>query len=429
MTTAPIMSTFDMGAVLLLLAVVIGIVNERTLRLPRPVALLLGALAMLVVIIAADAILGETMRERIRDRLTQARLSHLLLDGVVALLLFAGSLQVDLNDLRRRAIVVFLLSTLSVFLASILFGVGLWAVLWLLNEPIPPSWCLVAGAVLAPTDAVAVEGLLARVRLPAGLRATIAGESLFNDGAAVVLFGTALALANGHHEMVGHGRVVEAIVFEGLGGALLGAAAGYLGYRIIRLTEDSNLATTVSLALALSTYRAAVALGVSAPIAVVFAGMVLGSALGREPGGGKHHAGVFTFWPFVDETLNTLLYLLIGFEVLRIDWSWDALLTMAIAVPLALFARLLSVGAPMLVLRLPHPIRTAGIITWAGLRGGISIALAIIIPQTPYRNMLLTISFGVVIFTVVVQGLLLPRVITVLSSPLEPEPQPEPSTA
>jgi monovalent cation:H+ antiporter, CPA1 family len=416
------MSPFDLGSVLLLLAVVIGVANERTLRLPRPVALLLGALVVLALIVTADSLLGETVRERLRARMSHAHLPQILLDGVVALLLFAGSLQIDLYDLRRRAVIVFLLSTVSVFLAAVFFGVGIWSTLRLLDDPLPLAWCLVAGAILAPTDAVAVEGLLARVRLPPGLQATIAGESLFNDGAAVVLFGTALSLANGHTDMVGHGRVVEAILVEGLGGVMLGVVAGYLGYRIIRLTEDGNLATTISLALALSTYRAAAALDVSGPIAVVFAGMVLGSMLSREPDGRERHASVFAFWPFVDETLNTLLYLLIGFEVLTIDWDWPAAVAVAVSIPLALTARLLSVGAPLLVLRLPRPVRATGILTWAGLRGGISIALALIIPQSPYRNLLLTVCFGVVIFTVVVQGLLLPRVVGALAGETKPEP-------
>jgi CPA1 family monovalent cation:H+ antiporter len=418
------MSAFDFSAVLLILAVGIGIVNERTLRLPRPVALLLGSLIVLMLIASADALFDHTVREHLRARISHAHLPQILLDGFVALLLFAGGLQVDLHDLRRRAIIVFLLSTVSVFLAAALFGVGIWLALRLIDDPLPLGWCLVAGAILAPTDAVAVEGLLARVRLPPGLHATIAGESLFNDGAAVVLFGAALSLAKGRMDMVGHGRLAEAILYEGVGGALLGAAAGYLGYRIIRLTEDGNLATTISLALAMSTYRGAVAFGVSGPIAVVVAGMVLGSALSRRPSGRQSHAAVFAFWPFVDETLNTLLYLLIGFEVLAIDWSWQDMLAVAVAVPLALVARLLSVGAPLLVLRLPNPARATGILTWAGLRGGISIALALIVPQSPYRNLLLTICFGVVIFTVVVQGLLLPRVAAALSGAPQSEPEP-----
>jgi CPA1 family monovalent cation:H+ antiporter len=301
-------------------------------------------------------------------------------------------------------------------LSAFLFAAFIWAFMQLIGEPIPPGWCLVIGAILAPTDAVAVQGLLAHVKLSPGLHATIAGESLFNDGAAVVLFGTALALAKGHTDMVGHGRLAEAILFEGAGGALFGAAAGYLGYRVIRLTTDTGLALTISLALALSAYRGAVALDISGPIAVVTAGLVLAYALNRNAKTKEWLAGLLTFWPSVDELLNTLLYLLIGAEVLAIDLSWQVVVAMLVAIPLALLTRLLSVGAPLLILRVPNTAHATAILTWAGLRGGISIALALILPPTPYRNLLLTMCFGVVIFTVVVQGLLLPRIVTALST-------------
>ena len=305
---------------------------------------------------------------------------------------------------------VFVLSTVSVALAAMLFGGAIWAALQLIGQPLPIGWCLVIGAILAPTDAVAVEGLLAQARLPSTLRATIAGESLFNDGAAVVLFATALAIVHGHTEIVGHGHVAKAILIEGGGGVLLGAAAGYLAYRLILLTRDGSVVITISLALAIAVYRAAVALEVSGPIAVVIAGMVLAHAIDRRAHDTPVQSTLSTFWPFVAEILNTLLFLLAGFEVLAIQPSWSVLLATAVALPLALLARLLSVGVPLLIMRARNPMRTSAFLTWAGLRGGLSVALALIVPETPYRNHVVTICFGVVIFSVVVQGLLLPRV-------------------
>jgi CPA1 family monovalent cation:H+ antiporter len=422
------LSTFDFGSVLLVLAAAVGIINDRTLRLPRPVALLLAALGVAGVIIGAAALFGDTqIREHLRSRIVHAHLPQLLLDGFLALLLFAGSLHVDVRDLRRRAWAVFVLATGGVVLATALFAVGIWVVLRLVGEPIPLGWCLVIGAVLAPTDAVAVEGLLARVRLPAALRAIIAGESLFNDGAAVVLFGTALALAAGRRDTVGHGRLALAILVEGGGGAALGAAAGYLATLVIRLTRDDFLRLITSLALVLSIYRGAVALEVSGPVAVVTAGLVFGYRLARAPQEEQWRASLFTFWSLIDDLLNTLLYLFVGFELLAIELSWPALFAILVAVPLALLSRLASVGIPMVVLRLRMPSagRAVGILTWAGLRGGVSIALALIMPESAYRDQLLAICFGVVVFTVVVQGLLLPRVVTALYG----RPQPAPSAA
>src|SRR4051794_6912000 len=233
------MSTFDAAAMLFIIAGLIGVGNDLTLRLPRPVALLLGSLFLVMLIIGADVAFGTALHERLNLRISDAHLPQALLDGLVALLLlFAGSLQFDPRDLRHQVMRVFVLATVSVVLAAILFGGAIWAALQLTGQPLPLGWCLVVGAILAPTDAVAVEGLLAQARLPPTLRATIAGESLFNDGAAVVLFATALAIVHGHREMVGHGQITEAILIEGGVGVLMGAAAGYLAYRLISLTSD-----------------------------------------------------------------------------------------------------------------------------------------------------------------------------------------------
>ena len=278
------MSTFDFGAGLLVFAAVVGVVNERTLRLPRPMALLLASLAISASIIGTAAIFGHTeMREYLRVRIVHAHLPQILLDGFLALLLFAGSLHVDARDLRRRAWPVFVLATLGVVLATGMFGAGIWAALWLVGIPVPPGWCLAIGAVLAPTDAAAVEGLLSRVRLPPGLREIIAGESLFNDGAAVVLFGAAVALAVGRTDVVGHGRLAAAILVECTGVVALGATAGYLTFLAIRFTRDDFLRLTISLTLVLLTYRGAVVLGISGPVAVVTAGLVFNYRLARAP--------------------------------------------------------------------------------------------------------------------------------------------------
>ena len=388
----------------------IGVGNDLTLRLPRPVALLLGSLFLVMLIIGADMAFGTALHERLSLRISDAHLPQALLGGLVALLLFAGSLQFDPRDLRHQVMRVFVLATVSVVLATILFGGSIWAALQLIGQPLPLGWCLVIGAILAPTDAVAVEGLLAQAQLPPTLRATIAGESLFNDGAAVVLFATALAIVHGHMEMIGHGHLAKAILIEGGGGMLLGTAAGYLAYRLISLTGDGSLAMTISLALAISAYRGAVALDISGPIAVVIAAMVLAHMIDRRAHDTPVQSTLSTFWPFVAEILNTLLFLLAGFEVLAIRPSWSVLLATAVALPLALLARLLSVGVPLLIMRVRNPMRTSAFLTWAGLRGGLSVALALIVPETPYRNHVVTICFGVVIFSVVVQGLLLPRV-------------------
>ncbi|MFL5253079.1 MAG: cation:proton antiporter [Rhodopila sp.] len=412
-------SPFDLFTMLLLIAMVICVVNDHALRLPRPVALLLGSIAIAGVIIAGDALFGSgDLRERLRQRVLASDWPEVMLNLLLALLLFAGSLHVDMHALRSRAWTVLSLATGSVVLTTALFGVGFYAALRAIGVNVPLAWCLVIGAILAPTDAVAVEGLLSKVALTPRLRAVISGESLFNDGAAVVLFTTALSVTGGNTSMLGHGRLLEAITVEVMGGAALGTVAGYITYRAVRWTADNSLALMISLTLVLSTYRGAMALHVSGPIAVVTAGLVFGYALNelQGPTADRLRASLSTLWSLVDDALNTILYMLMGLVALAVDLHWHALLAIAIAVPLALVARLISVAIPLLLLDLHVPGigRAIGVVTWAGLRGGVSIALALIIPISAYRDLLLTICFGVVIFTVIVQGLSLPRLITAL---------------
>ena len=345
---------------------------------------------------------------------------------LLALLLFAGSLHVNLGDLRQRARTVLALATAGVILATGIFGAGIWLLLMAVGIPVPLGWCLVIGAILAPTDAVAVEGLLSQVNLPPLLRAIISGESLFNDGAAVVLFSTTLALTGGHTDKVWHGRLVEAILIEGTGGIALGAAAGYVTCWLVRRTAEQTLALTISLALVLCTYRAAAALEVSGPIAVVTAGIVFSTRLGATPGMARLRSSLATMWTLVDDLLNTILYMLIGFVAIAIDMSWQAMLATLLAVPLALLTRFVSVAIPRLILdlRVANLVRSLAVLTWAGLRGGVSIALALVLPPSPYRDLLLAICFGVVIFTVVVQGLSLPRIVGAFYGPVPAQSEP-----
>src|SRR3954447_10541054 len=211
------MSAFDLFAILLLIAVTICVCNDHSLRLPRPVALLLGSIAVCGLIILVDALIGSgDLRARLRQRVLGSEWPEVMLNLLLALLLFAGSLHVDMHALRSRAWTVLSLATGSVVLTTGLFGAGFHFALKLIGIDVPLAWCLVTGAILAPTDAVAVEGLLSKVALTPRLRAIISGESLFNDGAAVVLFTTALSITTGDHSRLGHGQLLEAIVFEAL---------------------------------------------------------------------------------------------------------------------------------------------------------------------------------------------------------------------
>jgi monovalent cation:H+ antiporter, CPA1 family len=415
-------SVFDVGSLILLFAALLGAVNDRFLGLPRVIVYLIGSLALsLCLILAGRLYFGPYLGEALQRRVEGAHLPKLLLDGVLALLLFAASLQIDLRELRSRAFGILALATLGVLLATGLFTVTIWAAFAIAGDPTPLRWCFVLGAILAPTDAIAVEGLLKRVALPSALKALISGESLFNDGTAVVVFVAALAVAAGEHNVIGHGRLLMAIVTEGGGGAALGLATGFAAAWLLRRVRDDAVAVTMSLALALGTYRLAAALDLSGPIGVVVAGLVMAARPIAPDVETSRRSRLGAFWSLIDELLNTLLFLLMGFELFAIPLADFALFPVFAAIPLALLARLLSVAPTMLFVRLEpgQKMRALALLTWVGLRGAVSVALALNLPDTPFRAPLSAACYAVVIFTVVAQGLSTPR----MARALFPQPK------
>lgn len=411
------LSSFDYGSMLFVLATVIGLFNERFIRIPRPIALLIGALAVSLGLILLSALVPDVhLAARTEARLADSDLSAVLLDGVLALLLFATSLGTDVSGLRRRARPIFLLATVGVVLAMVIFAFGIHAALAFAGMPVPLGWCLVLGAILAPTDAVVVEQLLARVNLPQEIRDIITGESLFNDGAAVVLYFAALATATGADSVVGHGKLVGTMLYAGGGGALLGLATGWLALKAMQRVRAEHLVVTLSLALVLATYRIAVWMELSGPIAVVVSGLMLTQFRAAGDEAAPWRRRIKEFWSMIDEIINTLLFMLIGFEVLQIPLGAAGLWPVLAAIPLALAARFVSVAVPLSLGR-RHPQDAAAgiaIMTWTGLRGGISIALALALPQSDYHEILTAICYAVVIFSVIVQGLSTGRVARLL---------------
>ncbi len=410
-------SSFDLGSLLFVLAAGIGLANERFVRLPRPIALLVGALVVSFGLMAISHVMPHNdLAGRSEQRLASADLPAVLLDGVLAFLLFATSLTTDAERLRKRARPIFLLATLGVAIAMVLFGLGIQAVLAATGVAVPLTWCLVLGAILAPTDAVAVEQLLSRVKMPPEIHDLITGESLFNDGAAVVFFFAALGAATGEGAIIGNGHLVLELVIGGGGGVLLGFFTGFLARQAMRLVSEDHLVVTISLALVLATYRLAVFLDLSGPIAVVVAGLTLCHWRASVDGHATWRSRIRGFWSMADEIINTLLFMLMGFEVLQIPLGAAGILPLIVAIPLAIAVRFVSVAIPIGLARLKQgdSARAIGVLTWTGLRGGISIALVLALPASPYRETLTAICYAVVIFSVIVQGLSTPAVVRLL---------------
>jgi CPA1 family monovalent cation:H+ antiporter len=403
----------DAVAFLLCLAALFAYVNHYILKLPRNIGLLVIAAAaslLLSLIDRLDPSLGA--RAVLRGIVEQFDLPALFLNGMLGFLLYVGAVQVDLRSLARRKWTILALATVGVALATVLMADGMWAVFQLLAIPMPFAWCLVFGALTAPTDPVAVLDILRRIGLPSGLQAVIAGESLFNDGMGVVLFGLFLAAAQRANFDLEAASFMLDLLREAGGGALLGLATGGIALMAMRGIDDYAVESMISLALVTGTYGLAQNIGVSGPMAVVVAGLIMGSIGVTYAVSDEGHEYLRKFWNVIDQLLNATLFLLIGLQFAIISMEPRYLMAAVLAIPLALGVRAISVAVPGIPLNLdsPHKLRGIGLLTWVGLRGGVAVALALSLPATSERNALLTACYGIVIFTMVVQGLTLSRV-------------------
>jgi CPA1 family monovalent cation:H+ antiporter len=410
------MPTLYVFAVLLVLASLFGYLNDRVLKLPRAIGLMVVALAASLILLLADALTPpELPLQNWSEHVLQTRqLPAALFHGALCFLLFAGALQADVASLWQRRITIFLLATVSTALAAGLFGVGIWAVFQLLAMPVAPAWCLALGALLAPTDPVAVSAMLGRVGLPRTLQAIMTGESLFNDGVGVVTFSMAVGVAGGGH--LNWMELGLEVVREIGGGVGIGLGAGWLAYWLLRRIDDYPLEIMISLALATGAYGLGMAVGASGPIAVVFAGLIIGHAAIEQAMSEQTRRNLTLFWTVIDEVLNALLFLVLGFEILSVEMRWPVLTAGIAAVPLALAVRAASILPPTLLLHRGRPQvwRGFAILTWGGLRGGISVALALSLPAGAPRNTILLVCYIVVLATILLQGLTIARVIRVV---------------
>jgi Na+:H+ antiporter len=416
------MSLLDIIAILFTLSALFGFLNRRYVKLPGSVGLVVIALAGSLVVVLAEALWPNLGLGSLSQELLQSvDFRNVLLNGFLSALLFSGAINVDLDAMRQRKYTIVLLATLGLAISTAIVGVLSWLGARAIGYALPLTWALVFGALISPTDPIAVLAVMKRVRVPALLRASIAGESLLNDGAAVVLFTILLAVAS---SSVAHAHSMSALEIFALfarevgGGVLLGLAAGSVAFWMMRQIDEHNLEVLLTLALVTGTYAVAQRLGVSGPIAVVIAGVLIGNQGMRLATSAKTRDHVLLFWGVVEETLNAVLFLLIGLEVLVIGSSFEHGWLAIAAIPIVLLARVVSVGVSvgipvgLISRRSGAPARTIAILTWSGLKGGISVALALSIPPFEPRNTLLTATYAVVIFSILVQGLTIERVVT-----------------
>jgi len=405
------MAALNTAAALLTLAALFSWANHRFIRWPTTIALLLFSLAVSLGVIALGT-LGIHFDTLAVELLEAVDFDEALLHGMLSFLLFAGALHVDLDELWERIGAIGFLATAGVLISTGIVGGATWWLFDLLGHPLPFVWCLLFGALISPTDPIAVLAILKSAGSDPALRLKMTGESLLNDGVGVVVFLALLGVAAGGEHGTPSGAALL-FVREALGGALFGLAIGWVAYRMLASVDNYQVEVLVTLALVMGGYALATRLHLSGPIAIVVAGLLIGNHGRRLAMSEKTIEHLDTFWELIDEILNAVLFVLIGLEVLLITfdpaWGWTAVL----AIPVVLAARFASIWAAALVPWLRHefPPRIVGLLTWGGLRGGISIALALSLPAGPGREPLITVTYVVVVFSILVQGLTLPRLL------------------
>ena len=402
--------------------------NQYVLRLPRNAGLLLIAFVISLLLRLLDAMVPSFgVPAALTEAVRHTDFGSLLLQGFLAFLLFAGSLNVDVNELLARKWTILALSTVGVLVSTILIAFGTYYIFKLFGLDVPLAYCLVFGALISPTDPVTILDVLSRGGVPKRLQAVIAGESLFNDGVGIVLFALFLPIAlNGGGDLDIPGAVIDFFRQAG-GGLLLGLATGGLAFVAMRGIDEYNIELMISLALVVGTYGIAQAIGVSGPVAEVVAGLLMGSIGVKYAVSGTTHDYLHKFWSLTDEVLNSLLFLVIGLEFAVVDLNGSYVFAAALAIPLSLAARGLSIILASLPLSIggAHKGRAVALLTWSGLRGGISVALVLSLPPSAYREALVTVTYGLAIFTMLVQGLSLAPVAARLFPGAEGQKGPE----
>lgn len=427
------LSLFEIAALLLVLSAILSWVNRAYIKLPHTIGLLVMALLASFALLASEAAFPSlSMTETLQSALGQIDFNETLMKGMLGFLLFAGALHVDFAKLKNAKWAIGSMATFGVILSTFIVGTGFYYLAKLFGVNLPYTWALVFGSLISPTDPVAVLSILKTVKMPKSLETKIAGESLFNDGVGVVVFTILLAIAVGtgspdaahavadaaHHGGTSVMDIIELFVVDAIGGAILGLIAGWVAFKMMSRIDEHAIEVLITLALVAGTYALAQRIEIlghhlSGPIAVVVAGLMIGNKGAAFAMSEHTKTALFSFWEMVDEILNSVLFLLIGLEILVLGLAPDFAFITLLAIPLVLFARLCAVFVPMKTLGAFKDFTKGAIpvLTWGGVRGGISVALALALPDNEYKPLILTATYGIVIFSIIVQGLTVKNVV------------------
>ena len=402
------MDLFVIIALLVIISAVFSYINARFTKLPGTIGIVLMATVSSVIILIINQF-NPASAKYLTTLAKNINFSKVLLNIMLGFLLFSSSFNLDSRKLKKAMRPVFILSTFGVILSTAIFGLLLFYLAPFFHIHMPLIYCLLFGALVSPTDPVAVSAIVKNSRLPAHLETIISGESLFNDGVGLVLFVIILEITRVGEENIELSKVTVLIIKEVLGGIAAGAIFGYLAQRLMKSVTDFQTIVLISLALVMGLSVLATVLHFSIPLAVVTAGLFAGSNSINIDNKERSHEALEKFWQLVDEMLNTILFVMIGLQLINLPFVNSYWVTGSISIVMIIIARWLSIMLPLIFLRRSLNVNYSNInvMTWAGLRGGISIALALTLPDTPYRHLILSGSYFIVIFSVIVQGLTL----------------------
>ena len=404
------MELINIIAIIISISSAFSYINYRFIKLPTTIGVLIIAIICSLILIAISS-LGYIQFENSAELvISNIDFDQTLMHGMLSFLLFAGALHVNIDDLAKQKWVIISLASIGLLFSTFLIGSFTWIIFNLLNVDLDYIYCLVFGALISPTDPIAVLGILKKAGIPKSLETKVVGESLFNDGIGIVVFLVLIEIAFSGHKF-DLSSVLVLFLSETVGGAVFGFVIGWIVYKLLKTVDNYHVEILMTLALVMGGYTLAIYLHLSGPIAIVVAGLLIGNRGRILAMSDKTRDNLDTFWELIDEILNVILFVLIGLEILIISFSINYIYASLLIIPVILFSRFITVFIPVTILKYlrdfsPNAIK---IMTWGALRGGISVALALSIPAGTEREIIVSITYIVVVFSIIVQGLTISR--------------------